>query len=472
VKIGRRLARGMGIGLGLTVFGLSAAVVLYLASVAPSGTGYQAQTICSAVFISGRDPVSLQSAEFQGLHPLLKLIDARIDRRAGEVRASLFGLGAQKSVYRPGLGCTLTDLDAKIPPAPATLSAKRPLPDDLFERGPGPNPPGVDAGRLDAALDRAFAEPDPTAPQRTRAVLVLKDGRPIAERYAPGFNKDMPLAGYSMTKSVMGALTGILIDRGRLRLDQSALIAVWSRPDDARRRIAVDHLLHMTSGLKWSDDTHDPRGDPLLMAYHDRDVSALAISRPLAHPPGAVFNYSSGAANILSQVLLDALSGDRSAYLALPRTAIFDRIGMTSAVIAPDASGILFGSTQGYATARDWARFGELYRNDGQWRGVQVLPIGWVGYSSQAEPATQASGYGAMIWVNRGAPHHPETRPYPLLPEDTLMMIGQFGQTTAIVPSRGVVIVRLGETHVGDIKAARQRLIANILAAVNDRSQQ
>jgi CubicO group peptidase (beta-lactamase class C family) len=470
MKIGRRLMQGVGAGLAVVVLGLVGASIAYLASVAPSGTGYQAQTICSAVFISGRDPASLQQAEFQGLHPLLKLIDARIDRRAGEVSASLFGLGAQKSVYRPGLGCTLADTNAALSPAPAALTAPRPRPDDAIERGPGPLPPGVDAQRLNAALDRAFAEPNPAELQRTRAVIVLKDGRPIAERYAPGFNKDMPLAGYSMTKTIMGALTGVLIDRGRLRLEQSALVPNWTRSGDARRGITVDHLLHMTSGLRWVDASRDPRGDPLLMAYHDRDVSALAISRPLAHPPGTVFNYSSGAANILPRVMLDAMGGDRDAYLALPRTAIFDRIGMHSAVVSPDASGVLFGSTQGYATARDWARFGELYRNGGQWNGVQVLPKGWVGYSSLPEPATQASGYGAMIWVNRGAPHHPEARPYPLLPEDTLMMIGQFGQMTAVEPNLGVVIVRLGETHAGDTKAARQRLIADILAAVHDRN--
>lgn len=465
---GRRLARNLALGLGFVVIGFFAAVVLYVASVARSGTGYQAQAACSAVFISGRDPASLKTAELQGLHPLLKMVDMRIDRSAREVRASLFGLGAQKSVFRPGLGCTLTDLNASLPPTPSFLLSPRPPPDDAIAKGPGPLPPGVDGVRLNAALDRAFAEPNPAEPQRTRAVIVLKDGRPIAERYAAGFNKDMPLAGYSMTKTLVGALTGILIDRGLLRLDQSALVSAWNRAGDERRLITVDDLLHQTSGLKWGENTHDPRSDVLLMAYHRRDMAAFAASSPLAHPPGTTFNYNSGATNLLARVLLDAVSGDRAAYLSLPRTAIFEKIGMSSAVVAPDASGGLFGSTQGYATARDWARFGELYRNDGRWNDVQVLPRGWVGYSSHPEAATEQSGYGAMIWTNRGPPGHPERRARPMIPEDTLLMTGQFGQVTAIVPSRRIVIVRLGETHSGDLKLAQQRLISDILAAAPD----
>jgi CubicO group peptidase (beta-lactamase class C family) len=426
----------------------------YLASVARSGTGYEAQTMCSAVFISGRAPESVRAAEFQGLHPLLKSVSLTIERRKHEVRANLFGLGAQKSSFREGLGCTLTDIGSKLPPAPAVLGTRRTPPDDDIARGVRNLPHEIDPVRLAAAVDRAFEETDAANPLQTRALLVLLDGHPIAERYAPGFNKDMPLAGYSMTKTVMSALTGILIERGRLRLDQTGLMPEWRATGDARGRIAVDNLLHMTSGLNWDEDSHNPRGDALLMAFHDRDTSALAASRPLVHMPGTMVNYNSGAANILSRVLRDTFAGDIDAYLAFPRTAIFDRIGMSTAMIAPDGSGVLFGSTQGFATARDWARFGELYRNDGRWNGEQILPSGWVSYSVRPQAATGGADYGAMIRLNRGAPGRPSERPYPLLPEDTLMMHGQFSQVAVIIPSRRLIIVRLGETH-SDVAAAR-----------------
>ena len=463
----RRRAIGLALG-GLAVVLLGGLIAGggYLASVAPSGTGYEAQTMCSAVFISGRPDASVRAAEFQGLHPLLKAVSLTIDRPLHEVRANLFGLGSQKSIYRSGMGCTLVDPGASLPVPPATLATSRLPPDDVISRGVLDIPPQVDRGRLASAIDLAFADTDPADPQRTRALVVLLDGRPIAERYAPGFGKDMPLAGYSMTKAVMSALTGFMIQRGQLRLDQSGLIPEWRGAGDPRAQITVDHLLHMTSGLRWSENSRDPRGDALIMAYHDRDVSALAASRPLDHPPGAAMSYSSGASNILSRVMRDSFGADQAAYLALPRTAIFDRIGMSTAMIAPDASGVLFGSTQGFATARDWARFGELYRNDGRWNEEQVLPPGWVAYSIRPQAATGGADYGAMIHLNRPRPDGSGSRAHPLLPEDTLLMTGQFGQVTAVIPSRSLLIVRMGESHGPDAGAKIDRVIAEIVGAV------
>jgi CubicO group peptidase (beta-lactamase class C family) len=454
------------LGLAILVSASLAAGVALLASIAPSGTGYEAQTLCSAVFISGRTPESVHEAEFQGLHPLLRLVSLDLDRPHRIVRASLLGLGAQTAVFRPGLGCTLADAGTILPPAPASVTAPRAAADDVISRGVGALPPGVDRARLAAAVDDAFAETNPAEPVRTRALLVLMDGRPIAERYAPGFDKDMPLAGYSMSKTVLGALTGILVARGQLRLDQADLRPEWRSPGDPRLRITVDQLLHMSSGLAWSEESRSPRGDALIMAFHDRDVTALAASRALAHPPGAVYTYSSGATNILSRVLRHALGDDAAAYLALPRTAIFDRIGMSSALITPDASGTLIASTVGFATARDWARFGELYRNDGRWNGEQVLPTGWVAYSARPQAAAGGADYGAMIHLNRGPAGRPQDRPHRLLPSDVLLLTGQFGQVTTIVPSRRLVVVRLGESHGANIGARVDRVVANVLSAL------
>ena len=419
----------------------------YLASIARSGTGYEAQTLCSAVFVSGREPKSLDDSEFRGLNPLLRLVSTRVDPAHLEVRATFLGLGSQKSVFRLGLGCTLADLDAHLPPAPVALTAPRVKTPDAIEEGVGALSPGVDAPILEAAVSRAFAETDPNDPLHARALLVVYDGKLIVERYAPGITKDTPLAGYSRAKSIVGALTGILIDRKLLGLKESAPVSLWRTPGDPRGAITIEHLLGMTTGLQWSEDNTDPRGDVLLMAYHSRDIADFAARKPLASPPGTQFAYSSGTTNILSRVLLSAMQDDHSAYLALPRTAIFDPAGMTSALMPPDASGTLFGSTEAYATARDWARLGEIYLHDGERNGVQIFPKGWVAYAATPTSASQARGYGAQIWVNKGKPGHPDERPLPSAPEDMLMIEGAFGQVIAVIPNRDLVIVRLGDTR-------------------------
>ena len=445
-----------------------AGAVGYLSSIARSGTGYEAQTLCSAVFISGRDPKSLNESEFQGLNPLLGLVSTQVDEAHREVRATFLGLGSQKSVFRPGLGCTIADSNASLPPAPAALIAPRVKASDAIDEGVGALSPDVDAPRIKAAVDRAFAETDPKDPLRTRALLVVYHGKPIAERYAPGFTKDMPLAGYSMAKSIVGALTGVLNDRKLLDLKEPAPVPLWRTPGDPRGAITIENLLGMTAGLQWGEDNTDPRSDVLLMAYHSRDIADFAARKPLSAPPGTQFVYNSGATNILSRVLLTAMRDDHAAYLSLPRTAIFDPAGMTSALMPPDASGTLFGSTEAYATARDWARFGEIYLHDGERNGVQIFPKGWVAYAGTPQPASQARGYGAQIWVNKAKPGHPDERPLPSTPEDMLMIEGAFGQVIAVIPSRDLVIVRLGDTRHWT-SARLVDLVSSVIGAIHTR---
>lgn len=454
---------------GSAVIGAAALLggCVYVSKVARSGTGYKAQTTCSAVFVSGRDPATLSGFEFAGLHPLLGLVQPKLDRAHREVEASLLGMGRQKSIYRPGLGCTLVDAAAAtLPPAPGALMATRALPVDRIEAGVTATPSGIDRQQLERSVADAFAEPDVKNPRNTRALLVVYDGAVIAERYAPGFNKDMPLPGWSMTKTITGALVGIMVGRGAIKVADTAAVPEWQQPGDARGATTVDQLLHMTAGTRWSEKASDPLSEALVMMYHKRSMAAFAAELPLAHAPGTTFNYDSGATNILSRLMRDAMQGNRDAYLALPRTELFDPVGMSSAVLAPDASGTLVGSAQAFATARDWARFGEMYRNDGSVNGQQVLPPGWVAYSSLRNEASRKRGYGAQIWVNQPFGDAPADRPRPTIPADTMLMNGQFGQLTAIVPSRRLVIVRLGETHDWDFSSDPDRLIASIVAAI------
>lgn len=449
-------------GLVLTFVIVAAGAIAFAQAIAPSGTGFQAKTMCSAVFIGGRTEESVRAEEFAGLHPLMGLIGSTVDRERKEVASSLFGLGFRRAVYREGLGCTLVFDGKPLLPPPAALTAPRAeRPHDAIDDGvTAPTPP-----TLNEALDRAFAERDSANLRRTRAVLVVKNGRLIAERYAPGFDATMPMYGASMSKTVTGALVGILVSRGLIDLKAPARIARWQAPDDARRKITFGNLLQMSSGLRWSENAGDPFGDLVTLIFRSADAAAYAEDRKLVHPPGTHFAYDTGTSVIVSRILLTALGGDRAAYLALPRTALFDPAGMQSAVMEPDAAGTLVGSSHVHATARDWARFGELYRLDGKRPdGVRVLPQGWVAYSTAPGPATQGR-YGAHIWLNREGPNG-QPRRRPSLPDDTMLMNGQFGQLVAVIPSRGVTIVRLGDTRDWDFAADPDRLIADVLASI------
>jgi len=411
-------------------------------------TGYTAKAICSNHFLTGQD-VDTIAAELPS-NPLVPFLRTKVDEEERFVSVTLVGLAGQRAVYREGLGCTLmaggggkgakTQISDLI--QPSALDPNTPWPvgeavslDDL--------PAGVDGERLNAVLDDWFSEPDPTKPRRTRAVVIVKDGQIIAERYADGFTKDTPMLGWSMTKSVTNALIGILVKQGKLSLDQNAPVPEWSDPADPRHAITLDQLMRMSSGLAFSEDYADLTTGVTQMLYNTDDMPAYAAAAPLEAEPGGTWNYSSGTANIVSRIVRDTVGGSEEDYLTYPRTALFDRIGMTSAVMEPDASDTFVGSSYMYATARDWARFGLLFLQDGMWEGERILPEGWVDYSITPTPLSVGE-YGAHWWLNAGEPDQPDTKKWPDLPTDLYRASGHDGQTVTIIPSSDLVIVRLG----------------------------
>jgi CubicO group peptidase (beta-lactamase class C family) len=306
-----------------------------------------------------------------------------------------------------------------------------------------------DSARLTRALRDAFSEPEPTRPRRTRAVVVVRGGRIVAERYAPGFGPQTPLLGWSMTKSLTNALCGILVRQGKLDVSAPAPVPEWSQAGDARRAITVDLLLRQSSGLRWNEvyETSPFDSSVIAMLYGrgHRDMAAFAASQPLAHPLGSVWSYSSGTTLILSRILR-ALIGSDSDYHSFPRRELFDPIGMKSALIEADAAGTFVGSSYSYATARDWARFGLLYLRDGTWEGVRILPAGWVDYTRTPAPAAPHGEYGAHFWLNAGVEERGVPSPDARAPADLFYASGHDGQVVAIVPSRDLVIVRIGLT--------------------------
>jgi CubicO group peptidase (beta-lactamase class C family) len=326
-----------------------------------------------------------------------------------------------------------------------------------------------------AALDRVFAEPDKAFPRNTRAVVILKDGRVIAERYADGIGINTPLLGFSATKSVMSALAGILVRKGALKLDAPVPITAWQGADDPRRAITLDHLLRHTAGLALGNSLSASLASALepvnRMKFMESDMAAFAESMPLETPPGAAWNYNDGNTVILAHVIRQAAGGSASDFMRLARQELFGPLGMTNVAIEFDAAGNAEGSSQLLASARDWARFGQLYLDDGVVGGKRILPEGWVNYSAAPTPGAWV-GMGAGFWTNRGDSFGAAYRVERSVPRDAFFAKGTIGQYVMIVPSEKLVVVRLGRSPnwPGDVDGVFQ-LVADVIAATNVRAK-
>ena len=430
----RRRVVGTAVAAGVVLLG---AGVWVLHPVLAVGAAYKAKALCSATFVSKRSfDTAIGELHVDDL-ARLRHISASLDERDRSVTASAFGLLTRRAVFRPGLGCALA-LDGlsppRLPPESTDPRPAAPPPDKLERIDPMP--------AVDRAIARAFTEIDPDRPRRTQAVVVLQNGRIVGEQYARSFGPATPLPGWSMAKSVVNAMAGILVGQGRIQLDQPIPIAEFHGDGDRRASIRLDDLLRMSSGLEFDEGMSSPRSDVMRMLLRSGDAAAVAIPRKVIAKPGVTWSYSSGSTNIISRAIRNVIAND-AAYLTFPRRELFDRIGMTSATLETDASGTFVGSSFMYATARDWARFGQFYLQDGVWNGVRVLPDGWVSYSTTPAPADPAKRYGAHFWL-QVPDEYGSDLPMPL---GIFHAVGHEGQFVSIVPSRDVVIVRLGRTR-------------------------
>jgi CubicO group peptidase (beta-lactamase class C family) len=428
-------------------------------------TSLAAHQLCSAVFVSGVEPERFYRESIAPqVAPAGGLVRREIDREHRAVTASLAGLATSRAVYHGPLGC-IVDQDVTPPTvAPARRSGPAVLPPLA---GPDPVEPAQPA--LKAALDHAFAETDQAPHRRTRAVVVVHDGRIIAERYAPGYGVATPQHGWSLTKSATNALLGVLVRDDRLRMDQPAPVAAWSRADDPRHAITPDNLLRMTSGLKigqslMSDWTtvFNPAAQ---MNFAVPDMAGMAQRARLATPPGRSWRYTDGNTAILGRIIRDAAGGDAASVQAFAHRELFDKLGMEHVTMETDATGTPIGGIGMWASARDWARLGLLYVNDGVVGGERLLPEGWVAYSARLTPGSETFGYGAGFWTNQPSPGARRTRPH--MPADSFMARGSHGQYVIVVPSARLVVVRLGDayTFADDILGV-DRLVAETVAAV------
>ncbi|MGO9930467.1 MAG: serine hydrolase domain-containing protein [Steroidobacteraceae bacterium] len=415
------------------------------------GAGYSAKIVCSNVFLAGRDPAEILRVDVQapGI-ALLRLMRVSVDRERGVVRAGFLGfIGDGVAIARPGKGCTVVP-DGKLPPAAAGEAAR--IQPQVESAAPADSLwPDGGAVQTKASIDRILAE-DELAGPGARAIVVVDHGRIVAERYAGGFTARTPLLGWSMTKTVTAGLIGMLVLDGKLALDQAGF---WpAGPNDGRDRIRLKDLLAMSSGLAFNEN-YGAVSDVTSMLYLQPDMAAFAREKPLAHPVGAVWSYSSGTALILSRILQDAAGADAGRFAA---ERLFKPLGMSSATIESDEHGTLVGSSYMYATARDWAKYAQFLLQEGHWQGQALLPSGYV--AMMATPVAASGGeYGQgqmWLWGSADAAFG--------IPPDTFWFSGHDGQSIAVIPSRQLIIVRLGLTP-ESLRFTPQPLVKAVLEA-------
>lgn len=349
----------------------------------------------------------------------------------------------------PKFGASLDDV--------AAVSAPQPL----------PALPAATRARADAL----FTDSDDVG--QTRALLVLRDGEPIYERYAGGFGPESKLISWSMAKSITAVLTGFLVADGQLSLDGPAPVEAWQRSGDPRGAITLRSLLHMSSGLEHVENG-DPvwQGDAVTMLFGNAagDMAGFAEAKPAAAQPGEVFNYSSATSVILADILADTLTPSknpdarRDAMRDFIGGRLVEPLGMTSLTPEFDAHGTMIGGSVMHATARDYAKFGEFLRNRGVANGQRLLPETWMKF--MLTPSANDAGYGGHIWLNRKRPAGTTPALWPDRgPNDLFACIGHQGQYIIISPSQRVTIVRLGVTTDDQFPALRRHL-ADLTAAL------
>jgi CubicO group peptidase (beta-lactamase class C family) len=327
-----------------------------------------------------------------------------------------------------------------------------------------PVPAGVDSSVVSAALDWGMAQ----AEHHTRAIVVVSHGKIVGERYAPGWTADTPQISWSEGKSITAALVGILVRQGQLRVDDVAPVKEWQGPDDPRREIRVRDLLHMSSGLDFKNlglngpESYTRENKHMRVYFDGLNVFEHAVNQPLEVPPDTRWRYQNSDPLTLGRIVRQIVEARGEEYLTFPQRELFDRIGARHFILETDAWGNFVMTGFDYGSARDWARFGLLHLNDGVFGGTRILPEGWVKFISTPAPADKSLGYGGLFWLNRGGG-------WKGVPEDAFMANGHMGQFTMVIPSRDMVVVRMGPSP-GDSTRYFAEIVARVLRGVSPKS--
>ena len=411
-----------------TLLGLSPS---YIAAAPSVATGIGAKLLCSARYVS-------QFSEQQAFDDLvqyssiLEYLRIEYDENNKSVQTSLFGLSPTTAYYIDGLGCA-----NRYP-----REQRAPLQAQTPPENPAPWPRGNAVNALDSelmALVQSQLSIDNSAGLNTRALVVAQHGKIVAEVYGQGAGPDTPLLGWSMAKSVMSLMIGNLEYRGLIDSEQTALFSQWE--NDTRAQITLTHLLQMSDGLDFSEQ-YNPGDDATAMLFTQASASDYVLAKPLARPPGEHFNYSSGTANLLSRLYYEHTGANLQASYDDYLRNIAAPLGFQHTVFETDASGVFVGSSYLYASGRDWARVGQLMLNNGVINRERLVSTQWVSQSTQSNQTMNNKAYGYQWWLNSGN----EQLRWPDLPADSFAAQGNRQQNMIIIPSKDMVIVRLGWT--------------------------
>jgi CubicO group peptidase (beta-lactamase class C family) len=404
---------------------------------AQAAAGMAAHNLCSASFVAGLDPDATFREFVRPLvgGPIGRFLRYRVNRKDKTVQTSFAWTAHARAQFTPGYGCRLDYVDNV--PAPAPVPPAVAQPDDFAPAGPV----ATSDPAIGHALDQVFSERPGRPAKRVKAIVVVKDGHVVAERYAPGFGIDTPLLSYSVAKSFTNALFGILVHQKRLRIDQKVAAHEWAGAADPRASISLEDLLRMRSGLD-AAETGSGFDPATRMLYSHADMAAFAAQHTLKHDHGATWEYTSANTLILDRVLGDTVGGRAAGMRGFAMRELFAPLGMGDVTMEFDGAGVFIGSSYVYASARSFARFGELYRNDGiAPNGHRLLPEGWVAWSSRS---TLGFPYGAGFWTNDGPSKQATGRVALGFPKDGFFASGNMGQRIYIIPSELLVIARFG----------------------------
>lgn len=397
-------------------------------------SGFSAKSVASGTFLDNRSLTIIESGDND--IPLVDLARNSVNLNEQFAISSVYGIKERKAIYRPGLGATLIDesFDVSKPyliPR-RTLKPNTSIPYPFGAGAPKDSTFGnINYGLLKKTVAQAFDSKGEKR-KRTRAVVVLYKDHLIYEQYTDGFTKDSRLLGWSMTKSLTGTYFGILQYQGKIDIRKPAPIAAWQNDD--RKKITLHNLLQMNSGLEW-EEQYDKICDATQMLFQARDMATVQRDKPLVGKPNSSWNYSSGTTNLLSGILRQQFASHQD-YLDFWYNSLLDKIGMHSALVETDMAGNFVGSSYGWATPRDWAKFGLLYLHKGLWNGERLFSEEWAKYVATPTPTSEGR-YGAQFWLNAGGK-------FPDVSRSMFYCSGFQGQMVAIFPEHDLVIVRMG----------------------------
>lgn len=409
--------------------------LLHLGHAVQVATSLSAKLGCSAYFISGFSKPQIVS-DLSSYSPATQLVDLTFDDNAKTVNAQLFGLAEVTAEFQSRLGCRMR-VEPQTP-LPA-ITVPEVIVNETEEWPMGNKVESTIDPKLQQITDRLLRA-DNNLGLNTRALLVVKVGKLVAESYSDGITTNTPLLGWSMAKSVTAMMVGTMEQTGLLKREQQGLFQSWQ--GDQRSNISLASLLNMTSGLAF-DETYAPGSDATHMLFTADNASDVALQSKQLQAPDQYFSYSSGTTNIINRLIHHTLGNSSDADQLFLSQKLWKPAKINTAHFETDASGILIGSSYLYASARDWARLGLIWQQDGWINGTQVLPRGWVKAATTPNKSQNEKAYGYQIWLNQGD----ETLRWPNLPKDAYAMRGNRQQSVMIVPSAQVVLVRLGWTQ-------------------------